>query len=250
MLGADRRGRGPRLVLVHGFTQTRQCWGPLADDLAGDHEVALVDAPGHGTSAAVAAGLWEGAELLAEEGGAGTYVGYSMGGRLALHVALAHPEAVHGMVLLSTTAGIDDSVARAERAADDEVRARMLEQHGVVAFLQRWLAQPLFAGVPEEHRCLDARRTNTAAGLASSLRLAGTGVQEPLWDRLHGLAMPVLVVAGADDTSFVAHARRLAASIGTNATLAIVAEAGHAVHLQVPEACTAVVRRWLAEHGL
>ncbi|MDP9007004.1 MAG: alpha/beta fold hydrolase [Actinomycetota bacterium] len=248
MLGVAREGHGPRLVLVHGFTQTRDCWGSLGADLAADHEVVRVDAPGHGSSSDVAVDLWQGAELVAEAGGPATYVGYSMGGRLVLHLALARPEVVRGLVVVSATAGIDDPEERSRRAEEDEARARLLEERGVDAFLERWLAQPLLAGVPEEHRCLDARRSNTARGLASSLRLAGAGVQEPLWPRLGALAMPVLVVAGAADAAYVRHARRLVGSIGAGATLAVVPDAGHAVHLEAPGPCATVVRRWLAAH--
>ncbi len=250
MLGAERDGHGPRLVLVHGFSQTRDCWGPLAGELAIDHEVVRVDAPGHGTSGSVAAGLWEAATLVADVGGQATYLGYSMGGRLLLHLALSRADVVRGLVVIGATAGIDDPEVRSRRAADDEARARRIEQHGVDAFLEGWLDQPLLAGVPEEHRCMEARRSNTAAGLATSLRLAGTGVQEPLWSRLEGLAMPVLVIAGDADAAFVAHGRRLVRSIGANASLALVPGAGHAAHLEAPGRCSAVVRRWLAGQGL
>ena len=237
-------------MLVHGFTQTGDAWGPLAADLAGDHEVVLVDAPGHGRSSAVAAGPWEGAKLLAEVGGDAIYLGYSMGGRLALHLALARPEVVRGLVVVSATAGLDDPGERARRVAEDEARARTLEVHGVDAFLDAWLAQPLLASVPDQHRALDARRANTAAGLASSLRLAGAGAQEPLWDRLAALSMPVLVLAGASDPRFAASARRLVTSIGANATLDVVPGAGHAVHLEAPDRCSASLRSWMDAAGL
>ena len=250
MLGAVQEGQGRRLVLVHGFTQTRDCWGPLAPDLAGDHEVVRVDAPGHGTSSDLVADLWEGAALLAATGGPASYVGYSMGGRLVLHVALARPDVVRGLVLIGATAGIEDPAARTRRADDDETRAQLIDSVGVDAFVDQWLAQPLFAGLPPEHRCIEARRSNTAAGLASSLRRAGAGAQEPLWDRLGALAMPVLVLAGADDAAYVAHGHRLASSIGANATLAVVPGAGHAVHLEAPAATAGLVRAWLADHEL
>ena len=108
-LHAERSGAGaPRLVLVHGFTQTGRSWSTIAADLARDHEVVLVDAPGHGGSGAVDADLPAGAALLGQAGGRGVYVGYSMGGRLALHLALAEPALVDGLVLLGATAGIDD----------------------------------------------------------------------------------------------------------------------------------------------
>ena len=250
MLVYDVDGRGRRLVLVHGFTQTAQTWGPLAEDLAVDHEVVRVDAPGHGRSARIEAGLGHGAELLVASAGAGTYLGYSMGGRLCLHAALAHPAAVAGLVLVGTTAGIDDPGERAARRATDEAWARSVETDGVDAFLHRWLAQPLFASLGQDRAGLEARRENTAGGLASSLRRAGTGSQEPLWDRLDALSMPVLVLAGQRDERFCSLGRRLVASIGDNAELAVIPGAGHCAHLEAPEAVLAAVRPWLAAQRL
>ena len=245
MLHIDVHGRGPRLVLVHGFTQTGRCWGPVLPALAATHQVVAVDAPGHGRSASYRAGLWESARLLGEVGGEGAWLGYSMGGRMVMHLALAAPYLVRRLVLVSTTAGIADPAARDARRRDDEALAAAVERDGVEAFLERWLAQPLFAGLPRDAADLDARRANTAAGLAASLRLAGTGVQEPLWDRLARLTMPVLVVAGERDARFADLGRRLVAAIGPSATLAVVPGAGHAVHLEQPEAFLAAVEPFL-----
>ncbi|HEX6785940.1 MAG TPA: alpha/beta fold hydrolase, partial [Acidimicrobiales bacterium] len=114
-LHVERLGAGPRVVLVHGFTQTGRSWAPIAADLGRDHEVVLVDAPGHGGSSAGRADLTEGAALLGAAGGRATYVGYSMGGRLALHLALDHPDHVDALVLLGATAGIEDEEERAAR---------------------------------------------------------------------------------------------------------------------------------------
>ena len=154
-----------------------------------------------------------------------------MGGRLCLHLAVARPDLVERLVLVSATGGIDDAGERAARRAADEALAATIERDGVDAFLERWVAQPMFAALPDPG--LDDRRRNTAAGLASSLRLAGTGTQEPLWDRLPALTMPVLLVAGALDAKFVAAAERMAALL-PHATLAVVADAGHTVHLEQP----------------
>ncbi len=233
-------------MLLHGFTQTGASWAAVANDLAADHEVMGVDAAGHGSSADVRADLVDGARLLAAVGGRATYVGYSMGGRLALHLALARPELVERLVLLGATGGIDDDGERAARRAADEALAASIEADGVDAFLDRWLAQPLFAGLPHDPADRADRRTNSAAGLASSLRLAGTGTQAPLWDRVHELAMPVLVLAGERDAKFAALGRRLADAIGPNATLALVPGAGHAAHLERPAAFLSTLRPWLA----
>lgn len=237
-----------RLVLVHGFTQTGRCWGPFADELAKDHELVLVDAPGHGGSSGVRADLWGGAELIGATGGRATYVGYSMGGRLALHLALARPELVERLVLIGATGGIDDPDERAARRTADEALADHLVDVGVPAFLDEWLAQPLFAGLTPASACRDERLANTPEGLASSLRLAGTGTQEPLWERLGAIEVPVLLLAGVDDAKFSAVAGRLARSIGPNATVALVPRAGHSAQLESPLDTASIVRRWLRAH--
>ena len=221
-----------RLVLVHGFTQTGESWQPIVDRLA-EHEVVAPDVP-------VADALWSTAELLAEQCGAGAWIGYSMGGRLALHVALVRPELVERLVLVGATGGIDDEDERAARRTADEELARSIESGGVEPFLARWLAQPLFAGLSEA-----GPRQLERAVLTASLRRLGTGTQEPLWDRLSALTMPVLVVAGQRDEKFTALGQRLVDTIGDNATLALVPDAGHACHLEEPDGFVEVVRPFL-----
>jgi 2-succinyl-6-hydroxy-2,4-cyclohexadiene-1-carboxylate synthase len=249
VLWAERVGSGPRLALVHGFTQTRRCWGAVLDDLATDHEVVAVDAPGHGRSAPVTADLVAGADLLADAGGRAAWLGYSMGGRYCLHLALQRPEVVTALIVLGATGGLDEEADRAARRAADERLAASLEQEGLEAFLDRWLALPLFGGLSPEAQHRAARLENDPVAMAASLRVAGTGTQAPLWERLHALDMPVLVLAGEHDERFLGTGERLAAAIGTNATVAAVPGAGHAAHLEQPAAFLEVVRPWLAAHG-
>jgi 2-succinyl-6-hydroxy-2,4-cyclohexadiene-1-carboxylate synthase len=244
-LFAETEGGGPRLVLVHGFGQNRNCWPPEVSDLAVDHEVVRVDAPGHGRSSGIAADPWRTADLLVDAGGEATYVGYSMGGRLALHAAIAHPTFVRRLVLIGATAGIADPEARQARRGQDDELAGRIEDGGVEAFTRRWLAQPLFAGLPEPMRFWDERLTNTASGLAASLRLAGTGAQDPLWDRLPGIDAPTLVMAGGDDVKFVGEAERMVDAIGSNAELALIPRAGHGPHLERPGDWLARLVSWL-----
>jgi 2-succinyl-6-hydroxy-2,4-cyclohexadiene-1-carboxylate synthase len=237
-----------QLVLVHGFTQTATSWRPVVAHLTADLgpavDIVAVDAPGHGTRCDVRADLPTASAMLAEATGRATYVGYSMGGRLCLHVALASPSLVERLVLIGTTPGIEDERERAARRAADEELADEIERAGVPAFLRRWLAQPLFAGLAPSDADIESRLANTAAGLASSLRLAGTGAQAPLWSRLGELTMPVLVIAGERDTKFTAIGQRMAASIG-DATFAEIEGAGHAVHLERPAQTCAVIVSWL-----
>jgi 2-succinyl-6-hydroxy-2,4-cyclohexadiene-1-carboxylate synthase len=241
--------------MAHGFTQTGRVWGTLDTDLARDHRLVLVDLPGHGGSSAVTTSLGEGAALLAETGGVAAYLGYSMGARYCVRLALDHPEVVERLVLISGTAGIDTDADRHLRRRSDEALADRLdpppgsatEAQPVADFVRAWLEAPLFAGIGEDAAGIDRRAANTGVGLASSLRLAGTGTQEPLWDRLGDLSMPVLVVTGARDGKFTALGRRMVDAIGPNSRQVVVDGAGHAPHLQYPAEVAALVRSFLAE---
>lgn len=243
--GAARR----RVVLVHGFTQTRRSWTPLLPHLvAVGREVMAIDAPAHGRSVDQQVDLVEGARLLGGTGGEAVYVGYSMGGRLTLHLALAAPHLLRGVVLVGATAGLESEAERAARRSADEALATDLERNGLDAFLERWLANPLFATLPVDEAAMAERKENTVAGLAASLRLMGTGTQQSLWNRLPEIEVPALFVAGERDEKFTALAHRMAAAWGGAARVGIVADAGHACHLEQPEAFCDLVLPFLDAH--
>ncbi|MCE9623355.1 MAG: alpha/beta fold hydrolase [Actinomycetia bacterium] len=235
-LGAEQLGdpRGPKVVFLHGFTQTRNSWKPLAEQVAaaGNHTV-VIDLPGHGDSGGVRADLRRTADMVAAIGGPGTYVGYSLGGRAALHLALMYPHLTKSVVLIGATAGIADADERARRReADDVIETRMAEI-GLDAFLREWVTQPLFSDLVVTDEDLADRRRNTVEGLTSSLRLAGSGAQTSLWPRLREINSPVLAIAGERDEKFAALAEQIAAAIPQGRAL-LVPNAGHAAHLQQP----------------
>jgi 2-succinyl-6-hydroxy-2,4-cyclohexadiene-1-carboxylate synthase len=247
-------GKGDPVVVLHGFTQSGASWHSPTRGLETRHRIVAVDLPGHGGSAAVEANLEEGAEMVAAAmeatvGGRAAVVGYSLGGRTALHLALLRPDLVSRLVLVSATAGMDDEDDRAARRASDEIIAQRIERDGVDGFVGWWLGRPLFATLAPEAAGVDSRLGGTAAGLASSLRRAGTGTQTPLWDRLAALEMPVLVIAGALDDRYARLAGRLTAAIGATARTAVMAGAGHACHLEAPEAWVQLVAPFLAGAG-
>lgn len=238
-------GDGPPVVLVHGFSQTRHSWGPLLPHLGG-RSLVLPDLPGHGSAGHDGADLTETARLVAETGGRAVYIGYSMGGRVALRLALDHPEAVLALVLIGTTAGIDEPAERAERRRSDEALADRIEQDGTRTFLDGWVAQPLFDNLVIDPFDLAQRQANRPNGLAASLRHAGTGTMEPpWWAELAHITCPTLVLAGEQDLKFSALGHRLADGIGTEATVALVPEAGHAAHLEQPTATASIIGAFL-----
>ena len=237
----------PPIALLHGFTQTAACWGLFSDKLSATHSVVAIDLPGHGGSGEVRADLEQTTALVASSIERSIVIGYSLGGRVALHLALGHPQLVERLVVIGATGGLDSEEERAERRASDESLADHLEDIGVDAFLDEWLSQPMFASLTVEQLFRELRATNSASGLASSLRLCGTGTQESLWSRLGELTMPVLVIAGANDEKFTRLGYRLVESIGTNASIQLIENAGHSAQLENPIATASAITKWLSE---
>ena len=236
------------LVLLHGFTQSGAIWAGIADELAArlgpGTTISAPDLPGHGPGADRSMSLPATADHLAATLTPGIVIGYSMGGRIALHLALAHPATVEALVVIGVDPGIESDTARRDRRRADEALADEIERIGVEAFLTRWLAQPLFAGLTVDEADLTARRVNTAAGLAASLRAAGVGTQMPLWDRLGEIRCPTLVIAGEHDAKYSAIAERVAPLI-PDAAVAIIAGAGHAAHLERRHDTVTVIAEWI-----
>lgn len=250
-LHVELRGSGPPLVLLHGFTQTGRLWGRFGDRLAERRTLLALDLPGHAGSDAVRADLATTAGLVAEtvRAAVGTercdLLGYSLGARIGLHVLTGTDLDVDRVVFIGVTAGIEDATERERRREADDATANALEASGdVAAFLDSWLAGPLFEHLSDEAAARAERLRNSASGLASSLRSCGTGTQEPLWDRLPSLRSPVLALAGSDDNRFAAHAVRVA-RVARSAVATLVPGGGHAVHLAQPELTWRVVGHWL-----
>jgi 2-succinyl-6-hydroxy-2,4-cyclohexadiene-1-carboxylate synthase len=244
-LAAHVAGTGPRIVFVHGFTQTGRSMVDLAERVARfGYQAAVVDLPGHGESSGVRADLRRTADLLATTTGSAIYVGYSLGGRVCLHLALMYPHVVDRLALIGATPGIIDDDERAARRTADEHLAQHIIDVGVPAFIDEWTMQPLFAGLELTEADRDDRARNTAVGLAASLRFCGTGTQLPLWDRLVELNMPVLAMAGELDTKFIPIAERIAASV-PDGTFGQIHDAGHAAHLQQPMQVLTRLEVWL-----
>ena len=243
------------VLFVHGFMGSSRDWEDLAGAACAGRYGIAVDLPGHGASvglpaeAYIMAGASEGLARVLDAAGArrAVVVGYSMGGRVALHFALHHPERCAGLVLESASPGLASEAERAARRAVDAARAeRMLGDFG--AFLDDWYRQPLFASLARREglreRMTEARRRNDPAELAHVLRGMGTGEMPSLWERLPGLRVATLAVVGALDAKYVALARRMARA-SPDVTVAVVPEAGHNVHAERPEAYLTHLRAFL-----
>lgn len=246
-LGAARTGAGPHVVVLHGFTQTSSSVAPLGTLLAASRTVIAVDLPGHGRSSDVRADLDEAAALVVDAAGTEPFdlVGYSLGGRVALHVACLAPATLRRTVAISASPGIEDPAARARRYERDIALADSLEADGVEAFLARWLANPLFATLPEARADVPGRQANSAAGLADSLRRCSLGAQRWLAPSLEALDTPLLMLAGARDDPFLAAACAMAARADA-VSAAAVPGSGHVCHLEQPAICARLIEHFLA----
>ncbi len=241
----------PVLVLLHGFTGSAAGWGTLLDDLArlGMRIIAL-DMLGHGQSDApddpkrygmehCQADIISVLQTLGIKQGEAILLGYSMGGRIALHCAFSRY--FRAVILESASAGIANPVERGKRRVSDRALANYIEREGIEAFVNHWEDLPLFASqrnLPAER--WDAQRVqrlnNRADGLANSLRGVGIGVQPVLEWNLSRLTIPVLLITGKLDTKFSTIGQFMLQQLPYQEThLQIVPDAGHAVHLEQPE---------------
>ena len=237
----------PPVLLLHGFLGRGADWRAVRQGLPHDWDIREPDLPGHGTALGLpdADYTMDGAAARLADAldGPADVVGYSMGGRLALHLALTRPGVVRRLVLVSASPGLRTEAERAARRVLDADRAAEL-QADLPAFLDAWYRLPLF-GLPDALRQrLTADRTahNDAAELARSLAGMGLGAQPNHWDALPGLAMPAWVVVGTRDAKFV----RLAQAMAEGGGLDVVRlRAAHAVAAEAPAALAGVLRRVL-----
>jgi 2-succinyl-6-hydroxy-2,4-cyclohexadiene-1-carboxylate synthase len=227
------------LVLLHGFTQTGASWEPVRRAVGERYRAHAPDLRGHGSASGLLPATFEGviedvASLVERRF---TLAGYSMGGRIGLALALARPDRVERLVLVSASPGLADPDEREARRRADEALADDIERSTMEAFAHRWAAQPLFAGQPPEvaRSAHDDRLRNSPPCLAGALRGLGTGVMEPLWERLPDVEIPVDLVVGERDEKFRAINGRMA-EVMLDARLHVIPGAGHAVHLEKPEA--------------
>ena len=227
--------QAPLVVFVPGFMQRGEAWAPVARRVAERYPTLCLDFSTH---------TFEG--RLAELGKAAprgaVVVGYSLGGRLTLHLAASEPKRFAGIVTVGASAGIEDPGERATRLAADLELAERIEDRPIERTVEEWERQPVFAGQSDE--LIEAQRpgrlSHRPTDLASLLRTAGQGALVPVWDRIPHLAAPLLAIAGERDTRYVAVAERLAA-LSPRGRAATVADAGHAAHLEQPAAVTELV---------
>jgi 2-succinyl-6-hydroxy-2,4-cyclohexadiene-1-carboxylate synthase len=240
-------GHGPPLLVLHGFTGSVSAWAEVRPALTAFAQTIFVDAIGHGGSATPLAAQrysldWSTCDLTALldalEIDRIDVLGYSMGGRAALHFAAHAPERVRSLILESASPGIEDTAERAKRAEADNALADRIMAAGIQAFVAEWESVPLLQPAPHvsvaarqgQH---DQRLQNNALGLANSLRGMGTGHQAPLWSRLPRIIQPVQLIVGELDSRYREIGTRMQ-SLLPQAHLAIVPEAGHTVHLDQP----------------
>jgi 2-succinyl-6-hydroxy-2,4-cyclohexadiene-1-carboxylate synthase len=235
------------IVWLHGFTQTGTSAATFRSILAGTGRLVTPDLPGHGANGDVAASLTDFADALVAWLPAGVRLGgYSLGARIALHVALRHPGHIGRLALLGVGLGLASEEERRRRRDRDEQLARQLEDVGVPSFLTEWRRQPLFAGQPDDAEEWASRLANTPSGLASSLRTMGLGTQDNLTAQLPQLRTPTLALAGASDSRFVMAADTLVRSAPA-ARYSLVPGASHAAHLAQPRLSAQLVARFFSD---
>ena len=244
-LNVEVAGQGPPVVLLHGFTGSTNGWAPTVEALSEQFTVLAMDIVGHGKSDAPAAveryrmatAADDLVALLRKAGyDRACWLGYSMGGRTALQVAVRHPEAVSSLILEGGSPGLATEEERVARVASDEALAQRIEEGGLEAFVAYWEAIPLFGtqSVALRDALRPGRLACSVTGLTNSLRGMGTGSQDALHDRLHKVRVPTLLLAGALDIKFAGIAAEMARAL-PDAKMHLIEGGGHAAHLEQPD---------------
>lgn len=251
-------GDGEELLLLHGFTGSAGTWRAFRSSWETRYRVITVDLLGHGRTEAPSDASRYATEQAVRDLTAildqlsidrAHVLGYSMGGRLALSLAMLAPHRLRSLTLESSSPGIADAAERAARRQHDEQLATRIERDGITSFVDYWESIPLFAtmrSLSEEIRqTIRAQRlANRSSGLAGCLRGMGTGTQPSWWDRLDQLSMPVHLIAGELDTKFTVIAEQMHKQI-PDCKLTIVPEAGHTVHVEQAEIFDTIVMSYL-----
>ena len=230
------------LLFLPGFMQRGEAWAAVAERVAQRYPSTPLDFGSHTFRARLA-------EIEAAAADGAALVGYSLGGRLALHAALRAPGRYRALVLVGASAGIELGGERRARRMADESLAAWIERSPIEAVVERWERQAVFASQPP--RLVAAQRhgrlSHDPAKLATLLRSAGQGAVAPVWERLDELSMPVLVIAGARDDAYVRAAERMAAAL-PRGEARLVAGAGHAPQLERPAAVAGALLEFLDKH--
>ena len=225
------------VLFIPGFMQRGDAWRPVAELLPERYPSTMLDHSEHS---------FEGRLREIQESGAEVLVGYSLGGRLALRAALRSPESFRAVVLVGSTAGIEEGPLRVARADADEKLASWMEAMPMEDIVGLWERQPLFAD--QSDALVEAQRpgrlSHDPRSLALLLRTAGQGALEPVWHELRSLELPLLAIAGARDDGYTRAAKRIG-STAPNGRAAIVEDAGHAPQLQRPDEVARLVSEFL-----
>lgn len=252
----------PRILFLHGFLGSGGDWVPVARQLEKEYCCILVDLPGHGESDIDANGdpdlfFTETVDALAEELSRSAtpepcfLVGYSMGGRIALSLALRYPELFEKVIIVSASPGLRTEAERRSRRESDEGIARKIERN-FEGFIKEWYEQPLFSTLknhPIFQEIESERIINNPGNLASALRLLGTGCQPSVWEELQNNRVPIQFFVGEKDLKFVEINRQMV-NLCPESRLEIFPGCGHTLHIENRELFLDCLTRFFNKHQL
>tara|TARA_B100001248_G_scaffold132039_2_gene99209 strand:+ start:13890 stop:14687 length:798 start_codon:yes stop_codon:yes gene_type:complete len=241
------------ILALHGFTGCGADFAPLIDqESLSEHNWCAPDLIGHGKSPTPdadspytqAAMIEQVADLIEKPC---VLIGYSMGGRLSLGVALAYPEKIEKLILISASPGIRDAQTRSVRKLDEEKLADKILEDGIPSFIEYWHQQPLITTQQQSkdyEALLTQRLKNKAEGLSNSLRNFGQGSMVALWDHLYDLECPTLLITGESDVQYTKIAQAMLQQI-PEVKHEVISGSGHAPHLEAPETLGKSISRFL-----
>lgn len=245
-------GEGTPVVLVHAGIADARMWDPLLPSLSEDHRVIRYDLRGYGRTALPAGDFSHvddlAAVITALADGPVHLVGASMGGRVALDLALDRPESVRSLALLGAVVSGYEPDAEPPSGWDDVVVADRADDLDALADAEArmWLADPDGTRLPAGVLDLVRAMNRTALANERSGRGEDRPAAPPAADRLRELDLPVLVMVGALDLADIGMTAGLLAERVPGAQTAVIDGAAHLPALESPDAVAVLLEPFLA----
>lgn len=238
--------------MLHGFLGRWSEWKSIIKKLGDDFGFIAIDLPGHGHSVNFTSGIYDFrivAEAIIDILEQNKYfpcslLGYSMGGRLALYLAVFYPQYFSHIIVESATPGLQTKHQIIKRKQWEQGIIQKLEELSVSQFIKEWYEAPMFLSLRKHKnfiKLIKQREQNDRRGLINALTNLGTGVMPNLWEKCAQIAMPLFYIVGEKDLK----CNRIAKKINKKnpkSTIYTVENCGHNVHFENPDIFCDIVR--------
>ena len=237
---------GYPVVFLHGFLGNQKEWLDIIKSLKNKYRIILFDLPGHGGSVfdvnKIDKKIYEFTNttntivniLKKLNVNKSMLIGYSMGGRLALNLAIKYPSIFSKVFIESASPGLETEQEILKRKANDEKTAKLIKELNFSEFIDNWYNQKVFEGIKKSLKYEDLknqRLKNDTNNIALALKGLSVANMPCLWNKLSNLKLPLYFIAGKNDEKYCIIGQRMS-QYSQKISFKIVNNCGHNIHFE------------------